>query len=125
MRFTCSSACPAVPPYPFLISSVSPRKLSFSGNSLTSLPPELGQLTRLKELFISRNRLTALPNSLLTLTNLEKLSLARNELALNQLKPLVALSNLHNLAVQLNPIPVRFEGALETPEEIRKFFATL
>ena len=34
------------------------------GNGLTALPPEIGQLTNLRELRLNRNRLTALPREL-------------------------------------------------------------
>ena len=59
------------------------RELDLSRNYLTgSIPPELGNLARLRELDLSRNNLTGpIPPELGDLTNLERLQLSQNRLA--------------------------------------------
>jgi Leucine-rich repeat (LRR) protein len=49
--------------------------LNLSGNSLTSVPPELARLTSLQRLDLSANQLTSLPPELAQLTNLRELYL--------------------------------------------------
>ncbi len=56
------------------------QSLSLSGNQLTSLPPEIGQLTSLQSLHLSGNQLTSLPPEIGQLTNLQSLSLRSNPL---------------------------------------------
>lgn len=48
---------------------------------LETLPPEIGQLTTLRELDLSENRLTSLPESMQRLTALESLDLTGNQLS--------------------------------------------
>ena len=47
---------------------------------MTSLPPEIGQLTNLQQLNLSYNRLTRLPPEIGQLTNLQELDLSNNPL---------------------------------------------
>jgi len=54
--------------------------LSLSGNQLTSLPAEIGQLTSLVELYLDRNQLTSLPVEIGLLTSLTQLYLHDNQL---------------------------------------------
>ena len=49
--------------------------LDLSGNYLTGLPVEIGQLTKLRELSLFNNYLTSLPSEIGKLTNLRKLIL--------------------------------------------------
>ena len=44
--------------------------LDLSGNQLTSVPAEIGQLTSLRELYLSGNQLTSLPAEIGQLTSL-------------------------------------------------------
>ena len=48
--------------------------------SLTSLPPEIGNLTNLTSLYLSENQLTKLPAEIKKLTNLTELNLSSNKL---------------------------------------------
>ena len=48
-----------------------------SGNQLTSLPAEIGQLTSLRELYLYDNQLTSVPAEIGQLTALERLHLER------------------------------------------------
>ncbi len=54
--------------------------LDLSGKELSALPPEITQLTNLKELFLDNNQLSALPPEITQLTNLKELSLDNNPL---------------------------------------------
>ena len=56
----------------------SETELDLSGLGLTSLPPEIGQLTNLRELNLSANRLTSLPPETGQLVNLKELDLGFN-----------------------------------------------
>ena len=51
-----------------------------AGNQLTSLPPEIGQLTSLEKLWLSGNQLTSLPAEIGQLTSLKLLWLYHNQL---------------------------------------------
>ena len=86
-----------------------------SGDRLTSLPPEIGQLTALKSLDLSRNRLAELPPDIARLTNLESLSLTSNRLTalpvgFDQLGNLQLLSLTNNLLADLPPDIGRLGG---------------
>ena len=60
-------------------------ELDLSGMRLAELPPEIGQLANLQELYLSENVLTSLPPELWQLTNLRVLDLSGN--ALTSLPP--------------------------------------
>jgi len=53
-------------------------ELYLNGNQLSSLPPEIGQLTALTELYLNDNQLSSLPPELQRLTRLERLFLHGN-----------------------------------------------
>jgi Leucine-rich repeat (LRR) protein len=79
------------------------RYLSLSHSSLTSLPPEIGQLTHLQELYLYGNPLTSLPPEIGQLTNLQELDLSDNQLA--SLPPEIGqLTNLQTLYLDGNPM---------------------
>jgi Leucine-rich repeat (LRR) protein len=54
------------------------RVLNASGNLMTGVPAEIGQLTKLQELNLSNNQLTGLPSELGNLTSLRVLDLRGN-----------------------------------------------
>ena len=82
-------------------------EIDLSDNQLSSLPPEIGQLTALTQLDLSRNQLSSLPPEIGQLAALTQLRLNGNRLSslppeIGQLKALVAL---HLLVNQLRSLP--------------------
>jgi hypothetical protein len=76
-------------------------ELDLSGHELTSLPPEITQLTNLQTLRLSVNRLTSLPPEITQLTNLQTLDLSINQLT--SLPPeITQLTNLQTLDLSIN-----------------------
>jgi internalin A len=65
-------------------------------NQLNSLPPEIGQLTKLRDLYLHNNQLTSLPSEIGLLTNLQELNLYNNQL--RQLP--VEMGDLANLSCE-------------------------
>ncbi len=77
------------------------RKLYLQDNQLTALPPEIGQLERLDRLWLQRNRLLTLPAEVGHLKALTDLRIDFNELAslpseMGRLASLVSLTLHHN-----------------------------
>jgi internalin A len=75
---------------------------------LTSVPPEIGQLTHLTELYLGNNQLTSVPPEINKLTQLTKLSLSSNRLTrvppeIGQLTQLTSLSLNSNKLTSLPP----------------------
>ena len=56
------------------------KKLDLSGKGLTSLPPEIGQLTSLEVLDLGNNQLSVLPLEIGQLINLTSLHINNNQL---------------------------------------------
>ena len=78
------------------------QRLWASHNHFTSLPPEIGQLTNLTELFLHHNQLDMIPTRLCTLSNLKLLWLNNNKISsipyeIVQLKSLARLHLDNNL----------------------------
>ena len=79
------------------------KTLDLSGKELTSLPPEIGQLTNLSQLDLRRNQLSQLPPEIGQLTNLSDLVLFSNQLS--QLPPEIGqLTNLSDLVLSYNQL---------------------
>jgi internalin A len=82
-------------------------RMNLRGKNITELPPELGQLTQLKELNLSANQLTSLPPELCQLTQLKELYLGGNQLIslLPELGQLTQLKELNLDGNQLTSLP--------------------
>jgi internalin A len=75
----------------------------FSGNNLTSLPVEIGELTNLQTLNLSDNRLSEIPDSITRLTNLKTLDLSNNSLSAIP-DSITRLTNLQSLFLSNNSL---------------------
>jgi hypothetical protein len=81
-------------------------KLSLNNfENLTSIPPEISNLTNLQELNLSRNKIKAIPPEISNLTNLKYLRLSNNEIEI--IPPEISnLTNLQELRLSYNKIKV-------------------
>jgi internalin A len=75
--------------------------LDLANKNLTVLPPQIGQVTSLRELHLSRNKLTAVPAEIGRLTNLRELGLGSNRLTTLPAE-IGRLKNLEELYVDWN-----------------------
>ncbi len=82
-------------------------RLSLSGLGLTILPPEIGQLTALTELYLQSNQLKSLPLEIGQLTALTTLHLHSNQLSVlpPEIGQLTALTSLSLSSNQLSALP--------------------
>ncbi len=82
-------------------------ELNLGGNRLTNLPPEIGQLTKLTKLYLVGNQLTSLPPEICQLTKLTELYLGDNHIT--DLPPeigqLTKLTKLYLVGNQLTSLP--------------------
>ena len=93
--------------------------LNLFGNQLTALPPEIGLLTNLRELYLGRNQLTSLPTEIGQLTNLRELHLEGNQLT-SLPTEIGQLTNLRELCLgrnQLTTLPAEI-GQLTNLREL-------
>lgn len=81
------------------------QRLWASHNHFTSLPPEIGELTNLTELFLHHNHLDMIPTRLCTLKNLRLLWLNNNKIASVPYE-IVQLKSLKRLHLDNNLISV-------------------
>jgi Leucine-rich repeat (LRR) protein len=93
----------ALPPEMTQLTSL--RELWLGGNQLTALPPEIGQLTSLRTLGLGGNQLTALPAEIGQLTNLHRLELGGNQLSALPREVANLLSSVGELGLAGNPLP--------------------
>ena len=75
----------------------------FSGNKLTSLPVEIGELTNLQSLSLSANSLSEIPDSITRLTNLQSLDLSNNGFS-EIPDSITRLTNLQSLNLGFNSL---------------------
>jgi internalin A len=108
--------------------------LNLSDLGLTSLPPEIGQLSALTELYLNINQLTSLPPEIGELTALTLLYLSDNQLAslpaeIGQLKNLGQLYLHENPALDLPPEVLGADygqdGTKAKPQEILNYYFDL
>ena len=107
--------------------------LDLSNKELEELPPEIGQLTYLNELYLSGNKLTALPSEIGRLTRLTELDLSSNKLItlVPEIGQLIHLNELNlrgnQLAtllpeigqlIHLNELDLRSNKLTDLPSEI-------
>ena len=92
--------------------------LELRGFGLTTLPPDIGKLTALKELHLQSNQLTTLPPQIGQLPALTELYLSENQLTTlpPQIGQLTALTVLHLMNNQLTTLPPEI-GKLTELEE--------
>ena len=76
--------------------------LDLSRCRLLYIPPQVFELTHLKQLNLSDNRITSLPHSILNLTNLQDLYLINNQLVYIP-RDISSLTTLTELALYKNP----------------------
>ncbi|MCI5160266.1 MAG: GTP-binding protein, partial [Candidatus Electrothrix sp. AUS1_2] len=98
-------------------------ELDLSIKGLTTLPPEIGQLTKLTKLNLYDNRLRSLPPEIGQLNSLTELNLSNNEfhtlpLEVCKLTNLQRLFLLDNHLVSLPPEICKFKTLLSPPIEI-------
>jgi internalin A len=84
------------------------KRIDLSALGLTSLPPEIGSLYELQELYLHENQLTTLPPEIGSLTELMELHLDRNQLTtlppeIGSLTKLMELDLSENLLTTLPP----------------------
>ncbi|MBN4001327.1 leucine-rich repeat domain-containing protein [Nostoc sp. LPT] len=79
------------------------RSLDLGRNQLSSLPPEFGQLTNLQSLYLYNNQLSSLPAEIVQLTNLQSLYLYNNQLS-SLLAEIGQLTNLQYFYLSSNQL---------------------
>ena len=89
------------------------RVLHVSNNSLSNLPPELGQLHNLLELIVNYNSITGLPDEIYSLFGLRKLHLRNNRICrlsslLGNLTDLREIDLAHNCLRSIPNLPTPF-----------------
>lgn len=77
--------------------------LHLSDKELTSIPPQIGSITELRELWLSRNKLSSVPGEIGKLTNLHTLILEDNEIT-SLPTDIANLINLRTLAIDRNKL---------------------
>jgi Leucine-rich repeat (LRR) protein len=98
-------------PDPALLTRV--KTLYLSDNSMTNLPPSIGNLTQLFYLNLDRNQLVAIPNEIGSLQSLAFLRLNGNKLTALP-DSLANLKNLKRLYLKGNPLPEAEKARLKT-----------
>jgi small GTP-binding protein len=88
---------------PEIVQLTNLQTLKIAGNQISSLPREIGQLTNLQTLDISFNQISSLPPEIGQLTNLQSLDISGNQIS--SLPPeIVQLTNLQTLDLRNNQI---------------------
>jgi internalin A len=79
--------------------------LDLSGQNIKTIPPEIAQLTNLRELNLSENQITQIPDAIAQLTNLRELNLSENQIT-EIPDAIEALSKLEDLDLRGNPLTI-------------------
>ncbi len=87
-------------------------------NMISSIPPEIGQLTKLRILDLNVNALSALPKEIGELTSLESLFLFGNDLCALP-EEIIKLKHLSTLELDGNPRLVLSSAQQEWIEELK------
>ncbi|WP_392481889.1 COR domain-containing protein [Nostoc sp. C110] len=88
---------------PEIVQLTNLQRLDLGTNQLSSLPPEIVQLTNLQRLYLDNNQLSSLPPEIVQLTNLQSLDLFKNQLS--SLPPeIVQLTKLQSLDLHNNKL---------------------
>ncbi len=82
-------------------------ELDLSGKRLTTLPAEIGKLSKLRSLYLRENKLSSLPPEIDQLTNLQSFDLTGNQLSSlpREIEQLTNLRSLHLIDNQLSSLP--------------------
>ena len=105
-------------------------EVNLENNNLTSLPPEIGNLSNLKYLYLYINNLTSLPPEIGNLTNLEVLDFADNNLAYLP-KEIGNLSHLEELELDGTNIQMPSRNTIQywmnnlKPDVLQKIFQNM
>ncbi|MBF0518304.1 MAG: leucine-rich repeat domain-containing protein [Nitrospirae bacterium] len=101
------------------------QRLYINNNGLKTLPPEIGNLNNLQEINIRYNKLTVLPPEIGKLNNLERLYISENQLTALPIE-FRKLKNLIDFNVSDNPLRTPpYEIALKGISSIREYFELL
>ncbi|MBO1063056.1 MAG: hypothetical protein HEQ14_19600 [Aphanizomenon flos-aquae CP01] len=88
---------------PEIVQLTNLQSLDISDNQISSLPPEIVQLTNLQFLNISGNQISNLPREIGQITNLQSLYISGNQIS-NLPRGIVQLTNLQTLSISRNQI---------------------
>jgi Leucine-rich repeat (LRR) protein len=94
-------------------------ELDLSGKGLTTLPPEIGQLTNLQTLNLYSNQLSSLPPEIRKVSNLKKLDLRRNPVPIPP--EILGPKNLNQDPGDVNEI-LDFYFQVQDPTESEPFY---
>ncbi|MFM6580385.1 MAG: COR domain-containing protein [Dolichospermum sp.] len=90
---------------PEIVQLTNLQSLDIYNNQISSLPREIGQLTNLQSLDIYNNQISSLPREIFQLTNLQSLNIYNNQIS-SFPREIGQLTNLQSLDLRNNPVPI-------------------